>query len=81
MSLRYEMKTSIFNKIPGSPLAYWISTKMANVFNNPTLYNYSYSPSQNITGNNERLFNDGDYRSYNNMFISVRYFSFRRYLI
>ncbi len=55
MSLRYEMKTSIFNKIPGSPLAYWISTKMANVFNNPTLYNYSYSPSQNITGNNERF--------------------------
>lgn len=55
MSIRYEINSDQFKKIPGFPVAYWISTQMAKVFNNPTLYNYSHSPSQNITGNNEKF--------------------------
>lgn len=55
MSLRYEMNTSTFSKIPGSPFAYWISTKMEKIFDNPILYSFSHSPGQNVTGNNERF--------------------------
>lgn len=44
-----------YGKVPGTPFAYWISDKMRDAFaNNDTLYNYSISPSQNITGNNSK---------------------------
>lgn len=44
-----------FSKIPGSPVAYWVSGNFVRAFENPTLYSYSISPSQNITGNNNRF--------------------------
>lgn len=44
-----------YGKVPGTPFAYWISDKMRDAFaNNDTLYGYSISPSQNITGNNSK---------------------------
>lgn len=51
---RYSTLQENFSKIPGSPIAYWVSEKMLSAFENISLYNYSISPSQNITGNNNK---------------------------
>ena len=50
----YEATQSNFSKIPGSPIAYWVSEKMRESFLNKLLYDYSISPSQNVTGNNNK---------------------------
>ena len=50
----YEAQQSNFSKIPGSPVAYWVSEHLLSAFNNVTLYNHSISPSQNVTGNNAK---------------------------
>lgn len=44
-----------FSKIPGSPVAYWVSENFIRAFENDQLYQFSISPSQNITGNNNRF--------------------------
>lgn len=50
----YESDQSNFSKIPGSPVAYWVGEELLSAFNNVTLYEYSISPSQNVTGNNDK---------------------------
>lgn len=50
----YEAQQANFSKIPGSPVAYWVSEKLLLAFNNTTLYDKSISPSQNVTGNNAK---------------------------
>lgn len=50
----YQTKATNISKIPGSPIAYWASSKLLDVFSsNKTLYEFSVSPSQNVTGNND----------------------------
>ncbi len=51
----YESNPKKFSKIPGMPVDYWVSEKFADVFKNEKLYKYSISPSQNVTGNNDRF--------------------------
>lgn len=51
---RYTAKQENFSKIPGSPVAYWVSENFVRAFENESLYKYSISPSQNITGNNSK---------------------------
>ena len=55
MQIKYEVNSKKFTFIPGSPLAYWASEGIIKTFNNDILYNHSISPSQNITGNNDRF--------------------------
>ena len=50
----YETSSENFSKIPGSPIAYWVSQKLIANFDNNSLYDYSISPSQNVTGNNAK---------------------------
>lgn len=50
----YESNAENFSKIPGSPVAYWVSENFVRAFENKKLYTYSISPSQNITGNNNK---------------------------
>lgn len=50
----YEAQQSNFSKIPGSPVAYWASESIRNAFSETSLYKKSVSPSQNVTGNNDR---------------------------
>jgi hypothetical protein len=50
----YEANQENFSKIPGSPVAYWVGENFVRAFENPKLYEYSISPSQNITGNNNK---------------------------
>ena len=50
----YEADQSNFSKIPGAPVAYWASPAIQNAFAETSLYSLSSSPSQNVTGNNDR---------------------------
>lgn len=51
---RYSVKQDSFSKIPGMPIAYWVSENFIKVFSNENIYKYSVSASQNVTGNNEK---------------------------
>ena len=51
----YIANSDNFSKIPGSPIAYWVSEKLFELFLNDKIYSFSISPSQNVTGNNNRF--------------------------
>lgn len=51
----YNITKTNFSKIPGSPIAYWVSEKMRIAFTNESLFDFSVSPSQNVTGNNSKF--------------------------
>lgn len=51
---RFRIKTKQFSEIPGLPIAYWISDDLRAIFKNKTLFQYSLSDGQNVTGNNEK---------------------------
>ena len=58
-----------FDKIPGSPIAYWVGIKILNLFDNKVIAYYAISNGQNITGNNNkylRLFWEVDNQKINN---------------
>ena len=44
-----------YEKIPGETLAYWVSDTVKEAFQHDSIYKYSVSPSQNVTGNNDRF--------------------------
>lgn len=44
----------LFKKIPGTPIAYWVSSHFADLFSNPLLFEYTISDGQNKTGNNAK---------------------------
>ncbi len=50
----YISSATNFSKIPGSPIAYWVNRNLLKAFDSAKLYEYSISPSQNITGNNAK---------------------------
>ncbi len=50
-----QVSSDNFAKIPGAPVAYWVSEKLTEAFTLKTLYDYTISPSQNVTGNNNRF--------------------------
>ena len=52
---RFAAQQDNFLKIPGVPIGYWITTALIDAFSSESLYPRSISPSQNITGNNERF--------------------------
>lgn len=52
----YHVDQSNFDKIPGSPIAYWASENLINIFDKyNNIYQYTISPSQNVTGNNKKF--------------------------
>ena len=44
-----------FMSIPGTPVSYWASESVREAFSTETLYSQTISPSQNITGNNNKF--------------------------
>ena len=50
---RYEADQSNFSKIPGSPVAYWVSEKFVKLFNAKKLANYAEPRHGMSTGNND----------------------------
>ena len=51
----YTAKPDDFKKVPGSPLAYWISKAFQSCFSEKILSDYSYSDGKNITGDNGKF--------------------------
>ncbi len=52
---RYNTDQSNFSKIPGLPIAYWVSRNLINAFSNKLFYDYTISDGQNKTGNNAKF--------------------------
>lgn len=50
----YEVNESNYSKIPGSPIAYWISEKYASLFSQDKIGDYAISDGQTKTGNNDK---------------------------
>lgn len=50
----YHVDQSNFDKIPGSPIAYWVTDKVIKDFKNKLLYDFTVSDGQNKTGNNKK---------------------------
>ena len=51
---RYEAKQDDFEKIPGSPIAYWVSDRVKNLFENEESLEDICSPKIGMmTGNND----------------------------
>lgn len=44
-----------FLNISGFPIAYWVSNKVIEIFNNKPFYDISISDGKNVTGNNEKF--------------------------
>lgn len=51
----FQQTLEAVDSIPGSPLAYWATPQILNAFRHTSLYDYSISPSQNVTGDNNRF--------------------------
>jgi len=53
---RFVLKQHIFLKIPGNPIAYWLSNKIVDLFENGVSLNTKYSPKTGMTtGDDERF--------------------------
>ena len=50
----YRAAASDFKKIPGSPIAYWVSDKFRTLYKNDKIKSYLTSEGQILTGNNEK---------------------------
>lgn len=50
----YEATASNFSKIPGCPIAYWISAKFCFIFDNEKIGKYAISDGQTKTGDNDK---------------------------
>lgn len=51
---RYVIKQDSFSKIPGTPIAYWVSKNVIRLFTNKTLYNFADVQEGLKTGNNDK---------------------------
>ena len=53
---RYEAKQDDFEKIPGSPIAYWVSDRVKEIFNDGVLLKSISEPKQGMaTSDNNRF--------------------------
>ncbi len=50
-----QVCSDTFFKVPGAPVAYWISDKIRNLFGKESVETYTLSDGQNKTGNNDRF--------------------------
>lgn len=52
---RYQAAAQDFEKIPGAPLAYWVSERVRLVYDNIKLNDIAFSDGQVLTGDNDRF--------------------------
>ena len=52
---KFSIKQLEFDKIPGNPIAYWISENIINCFENKNLLNYAYPKAGLSTGDNNKF--------------------------
>jgi hypothetical protein len=68
----YTANQKDFEKIPGSPIGYWLSEKLLKVFENKLLENYA-NPRQGLaTGNNEKYLRLWQEVSYNKSHFQIK---------
>ena len=65
----YEADQSNFSKIPGSPVAYWVSEAFYSMFNNAALVNYMDFKEGITTGDNEKYLRFWHEVSFNKVFL------------
>lgn len=68
---RYTAQQDNFSKIPGAPVAYWVSSSFAKVFSKGTLNEYGVTKKGMFTGNNDlwlRFWHEVDYCKFNSQF-------------
>ncbi|MGN1119770.1 MAG: BREX-1 system adenine-specific DNA-methyltransferase PglX, partial [Oscillospiraceae bacterium] len=51
----YEANSENFSKIPGAPVAYWVSENFINIFDNENVYSVAEAQEGLKTGDNERF--------------------------
>ena len=51
----YENSQSLFARIPGTPIAYWVGEKIVSAFESNLLGDYAYPKQGFATGNNDRF--------------------------
>ena len=65
---RYEAKQDDFAKIPGSPIAYWVSDRVKEIFEKSKKLNEIASPKQGMaTADNDRFLRFWNETSYDNI--------------
>lgn len=52
--VKYVANASNFSKIPGSPIAYWVSRKMSDIFYNKSVQDYADVKTGMSTGDNDK---------------------------
>lgn len=53
--IKFQAKQKDFEKIPGSPIAYWVSDKVREIFEKSLkVENFGFAPTQNKTASNEK---------------------------
>ena len=50
----YESNSENFSKIPGMPVAYWVSENFVRAFDNPVISKIAFSDGQILTGDNNK---------------------------
>ncbi|TYZ28540.1 BREX-1 system adenine-specific DNA-methyltransferase PglX [Selenomonas caprae] len=65
----FESNAGNFKKVPGSPIAYWVSENFTNDFDNPNLQNVCHVTRGLTTGNNELYLRNWHEVSFENMSI------------
>lgn len=51
---RFSARQDNFSKIPGSPVAYWVSENIIKCYDNLTISSIAFSDGQILTGNNDK---------------------------
>ena len=51
----FRASAADFKKIPGSPVAYWVSENIINAFSSERVEEWTISEGQNITANNDKF--------------------------
>lgn len=76
--LYFSASSADFKKIPGSPIAYWVSDNFKVLFDYPTLEKITISDGQNKTGNNNKFVREHWEISKSDIGIDARWFFYAK---
>ena len=74
----FRANASDFKKIPGSPIAYWLSDKVRNIYKNPPIESVTISDGQNKTGNNDKFVREHWEVSKNDIGVGLKWFFYAK---
>ncbi len=74
----FRASAADFKKIPGSPIAYWVSDSVRKIFSYPPIESITISDGQNKTGNNDKFVRSHWEVSKNCVGIKMRWFFYAK---